>query len=54
VPSVACGGPVGPQLRLLRWSLDSSGMHDRGLPANAQEFLVALHRVLQSTESNAV
>lgn len=48
VPSAACGGPVGPQLRLLRWSLDSPGTHDKGLPVNTHEFLSALHRVLQS------
>lgn len=38
VPSIACGGPVGPQLRLLRWSRDMPGSHDPGLPANASEF----------------
>jgi hypothetical protein len=48
VPSIACGGPVGPQLRLIRWSLDSTGSHDPGLRANATEFtnnlLLALRR----------
>lgn len=38
VPSIATGGPVGPQLKPLRWSLDESGTHDAGLHANAAEF----------------
>lgn len=40
--SVACGGPVGPQLRLLRWSLDPKGSDDQGLHHNAKEFENAL------------
>jgi hypothetical protein len=47
VPSIACGGPVGPQLRLLRWSLDPPGTQDRGLPANVAEFLSGLQRTIQ-------
>lgn len=46
VPSVACGGPTGPQLRLLRWSLDPAGTHDQGLPFNAPQFTDALHSCL--------
>jgi hypothetical protein len=41
VPSIATGGPVGPQLKPLRWSLDESGTHDAGLHANAAEFATA-------------
>jgi hypothetical protein len=36
--SLACGGPVGPQLRLIRWSLDPAGTDDKGLHHNAREF----------------
>jgi hypothetical protein len=39
--SAACGGPVGPQLRLLRWSLDPIGTEDQGLHHNAREFVDA-------------
>ncbi|MBK8210415.1 MAG: hypothetical protein IPK78_11045 [Rhodospirillales bacterium] len=42
VYSTACGGPVGPQLRLLRWSLDPTGTQDQGLHHNAREFEHAL------------
>jgi hypothetical protein len=35
VPSIGCGGPVGPQLRSIRWSLDPKGSTDPGLQANA-------------------
>jgi hypothetical protein len=42
VYSTACGGPVGPQLRLLRWSLDPPGTQDQGLHHNAKEFEHAL------------
>jgi hypothetical protein len=38
VYSTACGGPVGPQLRLIRWSLDPPGTEDQGLHHNAKEF----------------
>ncbi len=46
VYSTACGGPVGPQLRLLRWSLDPPGTEDRGLHENAREFEGALESCL--------
>lgn len=52
VPSVACGGPVGPQLRLIRWSLDPAGSSEGGLPANAAEFCRALQSTLRRA-SNA-
>ena len=45
--SLKCGGPVGPQLKPLRWSLDEAGTHDAGLHANSAEFLSNLERVLE-------
>jgi hypothetical protein len=50
VYSMACGGPVGPQLRLLRWSLDPPGIDDQGLHHNAKEF----ERALEGCLSRAV
>jgi hypothetical protein len=47
VPSIACGGPVGPQLRALRWSLDPDGSHDPGLRVNAAEFAFNLRAVMR-------
>jgi hypothetical protein len=44
--SVAAGGPVGPQLRPIRWSEDPPGTKDQGLHANAREFEQALQRCL--------
>ena len=53
VPSIACGGPVGPQLRSVRWSLDEKGSSDPGLKANAIEFAGNLRSVLQRARSAA-
>lgn len=53
VPSIACGGPVGPQLRALRWSHDPEGSHDPGLRVNAAEFAVNLHAVLRRAQGAA-
>jgi hypothetical protein len=44
--SVAAGGPVGPQLRPIRWSEDPPGTKDPGLHANAREFEQALQGCL--------
>jgi hypothetical protein len=44
--SIATGGPVGPQLKPLRWSLDDEGTLDAGLHANAAEFERELNSVL--------
>jgi hypothetical protein len=46
--SFKCGGPVGPQLKALRWSLDEEGSMDNGLHANTTEFVAALERTLLS------
>lgn len=51
VYSTACGGPVGPQLRLLRWSLDPPGTEDQGLHHNANEFEHALESCLSRAVS---
>lgn len=45
--SFAAGGPVGPQLKPVRWSLDSPGTHDEGLHKNAAEFDKSLNRILE-------
>jgi hypothetical protein len=45
--SVRAGGPVGPQLKPLRWSLDPPGTEDRGFHANFAEFSDALKRALE-------
>ncbi len=42
--SFKCGGPVGPQLKPLRWSLDETGTQDAGLHKNTAEFLSNLTR----------
>jgi len=44
--SIATGGPVGPQLKPLRWSLDPPGTENPGLHANAAEFCRALEDAL--------
>jgi hypothetical protein len=44
--SFKCGGPVGPQLRPMRWSLDPLGTIDNGLHKNTEEFLSSLEQVL--------
>ena len=46
--SIKCGGPVGPQLKPIRFTLDPKGTVDEGLHANCKEFLVNLERCLQS------
>jgi hypothetical protein len=51
VYSTACGGSVGPQLRLLRWSLDPPGTQDQGLHYNAKEFVDALETWLSRAVS---
>jgi len=38
VYSFATGGPVGPQMKPQKWSLDALGTHDEGLHKNAKEF----------------
>ena len=53
VPSIACGGPVGPQLRSVRWSLDPKGSADPGLRANALEFVSRLTQALSGARSAA-
>lgn len=45
--SYAAGGPVGPQLKPVRWSLDPPGTQDNGLHKNAKEFEEALDRTLE-------
>lgn len=52
VYSVGCGGPVGPRMRFLRWSLDPPGMDDAGLHANAKEFEDELERCLTRATAN--
>jgi hypothetical protein len=42
VPSLKCGGPVGPQLKAVRFSPDPVGTFDAGLHENCREFLEAL------------
>lgn len=49
--SIATGGPVGPQLKPLRWSLDQPGTMDDGLQKNASEFEAALNTVLKKAIS---
>jgi hypothetical protein len=46
VMSIALGGPVGPQLKPMRWSEDPPGTLDKGLHANAREFCSALESTL--------
>jgi hypothetical protein len=46
--SFKCGGPVGPQLKALRWSLDEEGSMDDGLHKNTAEFLSSLETTLSS------
>lgn len=53
--SFKCGGPVGPQMKPLRWSLDEAGTEDPGLHKNTDEFLSNLMRVLSAAlESSSV
>jgi hypothetical protein len=53
--SFKCGGPVGPQMKPLRWSLDEEGTHDPGLHKNTAEFLSGLALVLANAlESRGV
>lgn len=47
VSSFAAGGPTGPQLKPLKWSLDSRGVLDQGLHQNAKEFDEALRASLE-------
>ncbi len=47
VSSFATGGPVGPQLKPIRWSSDPIGTNDDGLHANAAELDMALVGVLE-------
>lgn len=52
VSSLKCGGPVGPQLKAVRYSEDPAGTHDAGLHENCREFLDALTATLaRATES---
>jgi hypothetical protein len=46
--SLKCGGPVGPQLKPVRWSLDEEGTLDSGLHENTAEFLSNLARAMSS------
>jgi len=46
--SLATGGPVGPQLRPLRWSMDAPGTQDPGLHANAAEFESTFNSALRA------
>lgn len=46
--SLKCGGPVGPQMKPLRWSLDEPGTADAGLHRNTDEFLTNMARALSS------
>ena len=48
VMAVAIGGPIGPQLKPVRWSSDPVGTVDAGLRANAQEFCSALEATLSA------
>lgn len=54
VMAVALGGPVGPQMKPLRWSGDSPGTVDQRLTANAREFCSSLESHLSAAlESGA-
>lgn len=44
--SIKCGGPIGPQLKPLRFAKDLQGTVDAGLHKNAGEFLTNLERTL--------
>src|SRR5687767_13350385 len=44
--SFAAGGPVGPQMKPLRWSNDPDGTLDEGLHKNAAEFREAFERTI--------
>jgi len=46
VMAIALGGPVGPQLKPVRWSHDPVGTVDAGLHANAREFCSSLEATL--------
>jgi hypothetical protein len=48
VSSFSAGGPVGPRIRPIRWSLDPPGTNDPGLHANATEFNAALESLLEA------
>lgn len=53
VSSIKCGGPVGPQLKPIRWSLDEPGTADAGLHSNTTEFLDNLDRTLRIATSSS-
>lgn len=52
VSSFAAGGPTGPQLKPLKWSLDDRGVLDQGLHQNAKEFDDALRASLKCALSS--
>jgi hypothetical protein len=47
VYSMAVGGPIGPQLKPVRYSEDPEGTLDQGLLANAAEFELTLEHALE-------
>ena len=49
VPSLKCGGPVGPQLKPIRFSLHPEGTADGGFHKNCSEFLGNAERVLRAS-----